>query len=66
MILRIVFDQSDSLSRGYKVLEIRDELDRDYSFLAEHERCYFSLTELREEIAEKLQVDPAEIELEEV
>ncbi|MBU0680406.1 MAG: hypothetical protein KKD73_03195 [Proteobacteria bacterium] len=66
MILRISFDQSDSMSRGYQVLEILDELDRDYTFLAEYERCYFSLTELKEDIAEKLQVDPAEIELEEV
>lgn len=66
MILRIIFDQSDSLSRGYHVLEIRDELDHDYTFLADGERCYFSLTELREEIAAKLLVEPAEIELEEV
>jgi hypothetical protein len=66
MILRIIFDQSDSMSRGYQVLEILDELDRDYTFLAEHERCYFSLAELKEDIAKKLQVDPAEIELEEV
>jgi hypothetical protein len=66
MILRIIFDQSDSQARGYQVLEILDELDRDYTFLADHERCYFSLTELREDIGAKLQVDPAEIELEEV
>ncbi len=66
MILRIIFDQSDGLSRGYQVVEIRDELDRDYTFLADYERCYFSLTELQEEIAIKLQVDPAEIEIEEV
>ncbi len=66
MIFRIIFDQSDGLRRGYQVVEIRDGLDRDYTFLAEHERCYFSLTELKEEIAAKLQVDPAEIEIEEV
>lgn len=66
MILRIVLDQSDGLGSGFQVMEIRDELDRDYTFLAEHDRCYFSLAELREEIAAQLQVDPAEIELEEV
>lgn len=66
MILRIIFDQSANLGRGYQVMEILDELDRDYTFLADHERCYFSLSELREDIAAKLQVDPADIDLEEV
>jgi hypothetical protein len=66
MILRIVFDQSDPGGRGWQVVEIRDELDRDYTFLADHERAYFSPAELREDLAAKLQVDPAEIELEEV
>lgn len=66
MILRIVFDQGDRAGRGWQVIEIRDELDRDYTFLADHERVYFSLAELREDLAAKLQVDPAEIECEEV
>lgn len=67
MLLQLIFDQESAESSGaYRINEIRDELNRDYTFLVDHDRCYFSMTEIKNDIAAKLEVDVSEIELEEV
>ena len=67
MLFRIVLtEESTGFSDTYKAIELRDELDRDYTFLIDYDSCFFSLQEVKEALAVKLDVDPATIELEEV
>lgn len=66
MLFHLIFaEESQEFSGGNKILELHDELGRDYTFLVDYDRCYFSLSEIKEQIAEKLDVNVAEIELEE-
>ena len=67
MLFHLIFDEeSTEYAGGNKILELHDDLGRDYTFLVDYDRCYFSTTEIREQIAEKLAVDLSEIEIEEV
>ena len=62
----ILSEHSSDFSTFYKVVELRDELDRDYTFLFDYDSCFFSLSDIKKAIADKLDDDPETIELEEV
>lgn len=64
MILLITFEEHQGSM--LKVLSLFDELGRDYTFLIGYDQFFFSMTEIREFLAEKLSVPIDEIELEEV
>lgn len=69
MILYITFEDNQGSLGGQtslKVLSLFDEEGRDYTFLVSYDQVYFSMTEIREDLARKLSVNPDEIELEEV
>ena len=69
MLLFITFDENQS-SLGsqttLKVLSLFDEEGRDYTFLVSYDQVFFSMSEIRENLAKKLSVNPDEIDLEEV
>lgn len=64
MFLQIIFDDNSSGS-GLKVAQLLDEEGTDYTFLVDYDKVYLSMADISADIAEKLQVDVAEIELEE-
>lgn len=67
MLFHLIFaEESSEFAGGNKILELHDDQGRDYTFLVDYNRCYFSTTEIREQIAGKLDVDISEIEIEEV
>lgn len=67
MLFHLIFDEeSPEFANGYKILELHDELGRDYTFLIEYDRCYFSIPEIKAELARQLDVDVDEIDIEEV
>ena len=48
MLFRLIFaEESPEFAGGYKILELHDELDRDYTFLIDYDRCYFSIPEIK-------------------
>ena len=66
MIFHILFDDNSSFQSSLKVVQLNDEEGTDYTFLLDYDKAYLSMTDIIADIAEKLQVDAAEIELEEV
>ncbi len=67
MLFQLTFAEECLTMHGaYKVGALHDELGRDYTFLIDHERCYFSISEIKADIAPKLDVDVSEIDIEEV
>jgi len=65
MIFQVVVEYSDSGST-LQVIELYDENGTDYGFLIPYDERYLSMADLRADIAHKLQLEPEEIELEEV
>lgn len=67
MLFQIVLSElSSEFSTFYKVVDLRDDLARDYTFLFDYDSCFFSLADIKKAIAAKLEVPPDTIDLEEV
>lgn len=66
MVLHILFDNNSSWNHGLRVARLSDEQGTDYTFLLDFDKVYLSLADIRQELAAKLEVDLAAIELEEV
>lgn len=70
MLRPISFEENQSslgIQTAMKDLSLFDEEGRDYTFLFSYDQLFFSMKEIREDLAQqKLSVDPDEIDLEEV
>ena len=66
MLFHILFDDGSSFQHGLKVAQLTDEQGVDYTFLLDFDKAYFSMADICRDIAGKLEVDVADIELEEV
>lgn len=60
------YEAFSSSGRSFAVIQIQAEDGSDYSFLIDPSTPYFSLLEVKADMAAKLDVDADEIELEEV
>ncbi|MDH4319609.1 MAG: hypothetical protein OEV64_14580 [Desulfobulbaceae bacterium] len=65
MIFQVVVEYAESGST-LQVIQLYDENGTDYGFLIPYDARFLSMTDLRADIAYKLQLQPEEIELEEV
>ncbi len=61
------YENTDFLSpNAFKVLEIWEAAGKEYTFLIDQAKPYFSLDEVKQDIAAELKIDIAEVELEEL
>jgi len=66
MLFHIIFDDNSSFQSGLKVVQLTSEDGTDYTFLLDYDKAYLAKADIISDIAAKLEVDAAEVELEEV
>lgn len=65
MLFHVIVEYSES-GDVFQVIQLHDENSTDYGFLIPYDERYLSMADLRNHIAGKLQLEPTEIELEEI
>lgn len=70
MVLYVTCEYFESSFIGsaatFQIIRLHDANDTDYTFLVDPEKRYVSFADARDDIAVRLDLDPRELELEEV